>query len=247
MSAPGEASHGWQAATVAEIVHRTRRIASIFLRSALRHHIAGQHVDVRLVAEDGYEARRSYSIASAPDADLLELLVERLDDGEVSPFLHDVLRVGDSLELRGPIGGHFVWRGDEPGPLLLIAGGSGIAPLLSMLRHRAATHGAGDALLLYSAQRWADLVCPDELIAMAERDTHCRIVVTTTREAARRPGDHGRRIDDAMLVDVLARWARQPHACYVCGSTGFVEAVTGGLVDAGIAPGVIRAERYGGL
>jgi ferredoxin-NADP reductase len=240
-------SAGWTEASVDAILRRTERVVSVFLRSTLARHEAGQHVDVRLVAEDGYEARRSYSIASAPGDERIELLIEWLDDGEVSPFFHDVVQVGDTIELRGPIGGHFVWRSDQPGPLLLVAGGSGLAPLLAMLRHRAATASAAETLLLYSARTWNELICRDELLEMAARDARLRFVAVTTREPSRRAGDHATRVDRALLADVLGRWRHAPADVYVCGSTGFVETVSSALVEEGVAPHSIRAERYGGV
>lgn len=240
------ASLAWHDALVERIERQGPASISVFLRSALRTHVAGQHVDVRLVADDGYEARRSYSIASAPCSASIELLIERLEDGEVSPFLHDVLQVGDTIELRGPVGGHFVWSPAQAGPLLLVAGGSGIAPLIAMLRDRAARAPAVDALLLYSARHAIDLAYRDELRAMAAADPHFTLVVTTTREPATQPGDFGRRVDGPMLADVLARLHGPPASVYVCGSTGFVETVSARLVDLGSPPAIIRAERYGG-
>ena len=237
----------WHALVVARIVHHTPRVASLFFDNALGSFEAGQHVDVRLVAEDGYEARRSYSIASAPGDDRLELMVERLDDGEVSPFLHDVVRVGDTLGVRGPIGGHFVWTKASGGPLLLVAGGSGIVPLMSMLRHRARAAPEVDALLIYGARTWADLVWRDELIAMAGADARLTVVFGTSREAAHREGDFTGRIDPTVIGTSLARWARVPVLAYVCGSTGFVEVATSALVAHRVAAASIRAERYGGI
>ncbi len=237
----------WREAIVERIVPRTLRISSLFFANGFGAFAPGQHVDVRLVADDGYEARRSYSIASAPDAPSIELMVERLDDGEVSPFLHDVVRVGDPLELRGPIGGHFVWDRAIGGPLLLVAGGSGIAPLMSMLRHRATAAPDVDALLVYGARAWDELVFRDELIERAARDPRFQFVVATSREPSRRPGDFARRVDRALLREAMDRWGFAPAHAYVCGSTGFVEAATTALVGEGVAPAAIRAERYGGI
>lgn len=241
------ASSPWHALVVERIVHHTPRVASLFLGNALGSFEAGQHVDIRLVAEDGYEARRSYSIASAPGGATVELLVERLDDGEVSPFLHDVVRVGDTLDVRGPIGGHFVWTAARGGPLLLVAGGSGIAPLMSMLRHRARTALAVDALVIYGARTRDDLVFRDELVAMAAADARLTVVFGTSREAARRDGDFAGRIGRGVVARSLARWGRAAKHAYVCGSTGFVETATSALVAEGIAASAIRAERYGGI
>ena len=241
------AGSAWQTLTVARIVPRTARVTSLFLDRTPCTFDAGQHVDLRLVADDGYEARRSYSIASAPGDDTIELMVERLDDGEVSPFLHDVVRVGDTLDVRGPIGGHFVWTAALGGPLLLVAGGSGIAPLMAMLRHRARVAPDVEALLLYGSRTWDDLVYRDELVGMTEADARLTVVFATSRAPARRPGDISGRIDRGVVQAALARWARAPRHAYVCGSTGFVETATSALVAEGIAAAAIRAERYGGI
>lgn len=244
--APAATTHAWREAVVERTLRRTPRVVSLFFANTLGPFEPGQHVDVRLVAEDGYEARRSYSIASAPDDPLIELMVDRLDDGEVSPFLHDVLRAGDAIAMRGAIGGHFVWTAARGGPLLLIAGGSGIAPLISMLRYRAAAATEVPALLLYGARTRDDLVYRDELTGMADADPQLTVRFATSREAARRPGDFTGRVDRTLLHDGLARWDTQPRCAYVCGSTGFVEDVTGALVAEGVAASIIRAERYGG-
>jgi ferredoxin-NADP reductase len=204
-------------------------------------HRAGQHVDVRLTAEDGYQAQRSYSIASAPESDDVELTVERIDDGEVSPYLVDELRPGDVFEVRGPIGGHFTWSADEGGPLLLIAGGSGLAPLMAMLRHRAARAAAVQVHVLVSARSARDLLYADELAALEPREG-LRVAHTYTREAP--PGWTGwtGRIDAAMIADVT------PGAdarSFVCGPTPFVEHANDLLVAGGHDPSTIRAERFG--
>ncbi len=198
-------------------------------------HVAGQHVDVRLTAPDGYQAQRSYSIASAPENDALVLTVERIDDGEVSPYLVDELRAGDELELRGPVGGYFTWSADNGGPLLLVGGGSGLVPLMAMLRHRAARGSDAEAHVLVSARSQEDLLFADEL-----GDAH----VTLTR--AQPPGWSGfsRRVDADMLRAVGPDPAAQPRA-FVCGPTPFVEHVADLLVDLGHDPGAIRAERFG--
>jgi ferredoxin-NADP reductase len=176
----------WQPATVTAIEPRTPTVKSYFFRLAqpLRF-VAGQHMDVRLTAPDGYQAQRSYSIASAPEtAGLVELAIERLDDGEVSPFFHDVVAVGDEIELRGPIGGHFNWSVDDGGPLLLVGGGSGVVPLACMLRHRAARSSTVRAALVYSARTAADLIFGDELRALAARADGFALFATLTREAS---------------------------------------------------------------
>jgi ferredoxin-NADP reductase len=210
--------------------------------------LAGQHVDVRLVAEDGYEARRSYSIASAPGSSELELLIERLPNGEVSAFIADELQPGETLEIRGPVGGHFTWTPSNRRPIALIAGGSGIAPLMSMVRHRsAAPDPAAPALLLYSARNWSHMAFAAELESLAAVDTSFSFVATTTREPARRPGDFDRRIDMQMLATVLAsRGDRRELACFICGATEFVETAATALVKLGVPANAVKTERYGG-
>jgi ferredoxin-NADP reductase len=228
----------WQLARVVELVRENARTKSIVLEvPGWSGHLAGQHVDVRLTAEDGYQAQRSYSIASAPEDEHVVLTVERLDEGEVSPYLTETLQPGDDLELRGPIGGYFVWRDSLGGPLLLIAGGSGVVPMRAMLRHHRATRSDVPTRLLYSARTRADLIYPAEL---AGDDT----IITLTRE--RPPGWDGRtgRIDRKLLAD--AGWpAAQRPLVYVCGPTGFVEGVADALVALGHEPSRIRTERFG--
>jgi len=234
----------WKEAIVERIEPGTERIKRFFLRAPLARHEAGQHLDVRLTAEDGYQAQRSYSIASAPGDALIELAVDRLDDGEVSPFFHDLLQPGDTIEVRGPIGGHFVWRPEDGGPLLMIAGGSGIVPLMAIARQRVRAAEPVDALLIYSARRWEDLLYRDELASF--ESTHFRWIAITTRGPKHRPGDAERRLDGPLLHELLTGWRHDPAQVFVCGANRFVEAATGSLVDEGIAAQRIRAERYGG-
>lgn len=236
----------WQEARIERLLPRTPRVISVFLRASVGAHEAGQHVDVRLTAPDGYEAQRSYSIASAPGSDTIELAVERLEHGEVSPYFHEVAQPGDAIELRGPIGGHFIWRREDGGPLLLVGGGSGIVPLMAMLRHRAAVAPDTKALLVYSARTWDELVYRDELLAEQARDKQFDLVITTTREARHRSGDFERRLDRTLLRDILGAWRQTPRYTYVCGSNAFVETVTTALVQEQIPAPSIRAERYGG-
>ncbi len=231
----------FQEGIIERIEALTPRIRSFFFRAPLGPHRAGQHVDVQLSAPDGYTAQRSYSIASAPGSALLELAIEKLDDGEVSSFFHETAQVGDSIELRGPLGGHFVWHGDEPAPLLLIAGGSGIAPLIAIERHRARSVPALKCLVVYSAQTWSDLAYRDELLAS---NATSRFI--TTRGPKQRAQDYERRLDRALLAEILSAWQHTPGSTYVCGSTPFVETVTSALVELGLPPGSVRAERYGG-
>jgi len=225
----------WQLARVVELVDETPQTKSILLDPPdWTGHLAGQHVDVRLTAEDGYQAQRSYSIASAPEDEHLVLTVERLDEGEVSPYLTDELRPGDELELRGPIGGYFVWRQSLGGPLLLVGGGSGVVPLRAMLRHRRALGSDVPARLLYSARTQADL------IYRAELDGFDTIVTLTREQWAGRTG----RVDRALLEEVTWPPADRPLV-YVCGPTGFVEAVADALVAIGHDASRIRTERFG--
>ena len=238
----------WQVATVRRVVDETPRARTLFLD--VPHwpgHRAGQHVDVRLVAEDGYQAQRSYSIASAPEDSLLALTVERLEDGEVSPYLCGALREGDGLELRGPIGGYFVWSVHEVGPLLLVAGGSGIVPLMSMLRHREhADDPVRDRVpvrLLYSARRLNEVIYRDELERVAER-AGVELILTLTRESSDAWRGLRRRIDRQMLEEVSWRAAQTPLA-FVCGPTPLVESVASLLVDLGHDPARVRTERFG--
>ena len=236
----------WRAARIERKVAQTPRVTGVFLRTTLGAHDAGQHVDVRLTAADGYQARRSYSIASAPGAALLELCVERLDDGEVSPWFHDVAQPGDAIEVRGPIGGHFVWRPGDGGPLLLLGGGSGVVPLMAMLRHRAAAAPEVSALLVQSTRTFGDVLFRDELVNAADAQPGLRVVFATTRGKAARPGDYERRVDAAVLAEILERWGHEPRHVYVCGANRFVEAMTRALVDLAIPAERIRTERYGG-
>jgi ferredoxin-NADP reductase len=234
----------WQLATVVDHVDETAWTRSILLDPpAWPGHRAGQHVDVRLTAEDGYQAERSYSIASAPEDDHLVLTVERLDDGEVSPYLVDELRPGDELELRGPVGGYFVWEASLGGPLLLLAGGSGVVPLRAMLRHHRAVGSTVPARLLYSARSLEDVIYRDELMGLAD-DGEIDIRFTLTR--AQPPGwsGYGRRIDRELLDEVAWTPAEGPLV-YVCGPTAFVETAATALVELGHDPGRIKTERFG--
>ncbi|MBT2301026.1 hypothetical protein J7E70_11190 [Variovorax paradoxus] len=236
----------WQEAVIDRIEAETPRIASVFLKADIARHIAGQHLDVRLTAPDGYEAQRAYSIASAPGEALVELIIERLDDGEVSPYFHEVAQAGDTIEARGPLGGHFIWRAEDGGPLLLLAGGSGIAPLMAMVRDWARGGGPTPLLLVYSARTWEELAFRDELLQLEAGHPAFRFIAAVTRGPKQRAGDSGRRIDAASLRQMLADWRHLPRHVYVCGSNRFVEGVTRGLPDASLPAGIIRTERYGG-
>ncbi len=208
-------------------------------------HRPGQHVDVRLTAEDGYQAERSYSIASPPEEDQrVTLTVERLDDGEVSPYLTDELRAGDKMELRGPIGGYFVWEARMGGPLLLVAGGSGIVPLMAMIRHRAAVGSTIATRLLYSSRSSEDVIYGDELERLVRNTTMLEVVQTLTR--VQTPGWTGyhRRIDTEMLREVAWPLDQRPLT-FICGPTPFVETAAASLVTLGYNPGHIKTERFG--
>jgi ferredoxin-NADP reductase len=276
----------WRRAIISDIVTRTATVKSFFVSVAEpMPFIAGQHVDVRLTAEDGYQAQRSYSIASAPELastkapHTFELTIERLEDGEVSPYFHEVAAIGDEIEFRGPIGGYFVWSAQDGGPILLIGGGSGVVPLMSMIRHRAAVHGvapvdapltaapwvaapsaaqpaqpaqpaplppAAPMALLLSARTWNDVIFRDELLALHGESSGFELKIALTREALQREGVFARRVDTAMLNEILARLPQSPQQVFICGSNPFVEAAAQSAIEAGLAAAIIRTERYGG-
>jgi ferredoxin-NADP reductase len=256
MSTPARVSSpvapvAWRIATVSDVVQETRRARTLILEvPGWPGHRAGQHVDVRLTADDGYQAERSYSIASAPEDSRLALTIERLDDGEVSPYLTDVLRTGDRLELRGPIGGYFVWDVALDGPLLLVAGGSGLVPLMAMLRHRAAatadarTRHKMPARLLYSSRRWDEVIYRDELARLARDDETLDIAFTLTREQPDGWNGFRRRIDRMMLAEI--GWPpRERPRVFVCGPTPLVESAASALVELGHDPALVKTERFG--
>jgi ferredoxin-NADP reductase len=232
----------WQVAEVVDVLPETARVKTVRLDvPGWPGHLPGQHVDVRLTAEDGYQAQRSYSIASAPETETVELTVERLEDGEVSPYLTDELRGGDPLELRGPVGGYFVWEASRDGPLFLIGGGSGVVPLMAMLRHLAATGANVDATLLYSSRSWDDVIYREEL---GRLDGIARIVHTLTRSQPHGWTGYSRRVDAEVLREVGPASSERPHI-YVCGPTPFVESVATNLVELGYDPTSVRTERFG--
>ncbi len=233
----------WQVADVAGVVTETPRVTTIaFDVPGWPGHRAGQHVDVRLTAEDGYQAERSYSIASAPDGTRVELTVVRIGDGEVSPYLTGQLRPGDQIELRGPVGGYFVWEPPTGGPLLLVAAGSGVAPLMAMIRLRAAAGSDVDTRLLFSSRDWDDIIYREEL----QRLNGNGLTVVHTLTASPPPGwaGYARRVDADMLAEVGPAPAERPRV-YVCGPTPFVEAVAEALVHLGHQPQQIKTERFG--
>ncbi len=235
----------WQTAEVRDIIEETPRVRSLVLDvPGWRGHRPGQHVDVRLTAEDGYQAQRSYSIASAPESDRLMLTIERIEEGEVSPYLASEVRIGDKFELRGPIGGYFVWTAASGGPLFLIAGGSGIAPLMAMLRHRAAVKSRMPALLIFSSRSFDGIIYRAELERLAASDSELTVVHTLTRQQP--PGWSGptRRIDRDMLKEIGTPPAARPHI-FICGPTQLVESAARGLLELGHERTLIKTERFG--
>lgn len=237
----------WQTATVIDIVPRSPDVTSFFFRlPRFTPFMAGQHVAVRLTAPDGYRAQRSYSIASAPETtDHIELAIERLDDGEVSPFFHEVVEGGDEIELSDPIGGHFIWRGDDEGPVLLIGGGAGVAPFVSMARHRALSGSTAPMLLLVSARKRHDLLFAEELGQLQARRDGFDMIATLTREEMPPAGVSKGRIDRGIINGSLARLPGKPRRIYICGSNPFVENAAQLAIDAGMDPALIATERYG--
>ena len=235
----------WHLSEITETATETPRATSLYLDvPGWEGHVAGQHVDVRLTAPDGYQAQRSYSIASAPEDDRLALLVERLEDGEVSPYLADELRAGDMLELRGPIGGWFTWKAQEGGPLLLVAGGSGVVPLMAMIRHKAAEGSDAQVRLLLSSRSREDVVFREELDRLSAEDGTLEVAHTLTRS---RPGGwtgYARRIDREMLAEVAPSPEEEPLV-FVCGPTPLVERVATDLVNLGHDPARVKTERFG--
>ena len=232
----------WQAATVTSVTQETDSVVTIELDPPhWPGHRAGQHLDVRLTADDGYQAEREYSIASAP-GEPPTITVERLEDGEVSPYLTEELRAGDELELRGPVGGYFVWQSDDGGPLMLLAGGSGIVPLRSILRHRLRTSSDVPARLLYSSRSWPDVIYRDEL---GQHRDGVQVTYTLTRGQPAGWTGHTGRIDGALLEQVAWPAEANPLA-YICGPTSFVETAAAGLVGLGYPAERVKTERFGG-
>jgi ferredoxin-NADP reductase len=234
----------WLVAEVVELVTETPRVRTIvFDVPGWPGHRAGQHLDVRLTAADGYQAQRSYSVASPP-GEPIAITVEVLDDGEVSPYLAEELREGDEIEVRGPIGGYFVWEPGSEEPLLLVAGGSGIAPLMAMIRHRAARGDRTPTRLVYSSRRLEEVIYSTELAQLKAREDGLEVFQTLTREQP--PGWEGysRRVDTELMREVAWQPSENP-AVFVCGSTGFAEAAAGALVELGHDPLRIKIERFG--
>ena len=239
----------WQIATVTGIRRETPKVRSFTLAApAWDGHRAGQHIDVRLTAEDGYSVERSFSIASEPErAGEFDITVEEIDGGEVSPFLDEVVIVGDRLEVRGPIGGYFVWEAmgvAATEPLFLVAGGSGVVPLMAMLRHRARAGAHNPARLLYSSRHWDEVIYREELAALAAAGDGLEVVHTLTRSRPDGWTGYDRRIDDLMIAEVLSPLGAGAR-CFVCGPTALVEVAANALVRLGLPPDRVRTERFG--
>jgi ferredoxin-NADP reductase len=235
----------WRLGEVRDTVMETYRVKSLILSVAgWQGHLPGQHIDIRLTAESGYQAQRSYSIASAPEDELLAISVERVKDGEVSPYLVDELRAGDKLELRGPISGHFTWTTALGGPLCLIAGGAGITPLMAMLRHRQKQASRVPTLLIYSSRSGDDIIYREEIEDMARNEPHLRVRHALTRAYPNDWAGHRGRIDRTFLAATVFP-AEQVPAIYICGPSAFVESVSGLLVELGYEPLSILTERFG--
>lgn len=235
----------WRIVTVENVIDETPRVRTLVLDvPGWTGHLPGQHVDVRLTGEDGYQAQRSYSIASAPEAQRVALTIERIEEGEVSPYLAREVRKGDRFELRGPIGGYFAWSVAKGGPLFLVAGGSGIVPLMAMLRHRAAVKSTLPATLLYSSRTLEDIIYRSELDRFAGANDGFKVIYTLTR--AQPPGWTGntRRIDRDMLAQAGFPTADKPHI-FICGPTSLVESAARSLAELGHARGLIKTERFG--
>jgi ferredoxin-NADP reductase len=237
----------WQLGTVRSIVPETPRVKTFTLSLPnWTPHLAGQHYDLRLTAEGGYQAERSYSIASPPEqTGEIALTIELVEDGEVSGYLFEGVAVGDELEVRGPIGGYFVWHGEPTAPLLLVGGGSGVVPLVAMLRHRQHLGLRTPAVLLFSVRTPEEVIYQAELEAMAKADDTFTLLLDYTRQAPPSWVGYQRRIDAAMLAEVVARFGTAQPQAFVCGPTGLVEAVANGLQAAGLPPEAILTERFG--
>ncbi len=232
---------------VIRIVEETRRVKTFTIKlPEWRAHLPGQHYDIRLTAEDGYQVQRSYSVASPPGQEgSIDLTVDYIEDGEVSPYLVEGVTVGDILELRGPIGGYFVWKpSEQQRPLLLVAGGSGIVPLMAMLRHRERTSIGNHTQLIFSIRTPEDVIYDRELNGLARSDPRFALHLTFTRKAPESWTGYRRRIDEPLLRELLSTFA-QPPLCFLCGPTLLIEAAANALLNAGLLPETIRTEHFG--
>src|SRR6266508_5091056 len=236
----------WQIASVKDIKPETANVKSFTLTlPAWMRHRAGQHYDIRLTAEDGYQAQRSYTIASEPDREgEVDITVERIGDGEISTYLHDVVVPGDRIEARGPIGGYFIWEATMTDPLLLIAGGSGVVPLMSMIRHRAAVGAKNPTALLYSSRNFEDVIYYRELEQLSKANGGPQVFHTLTRSQPADWKGYARRIDEKMLKEVVGPLGRSVQV-FICGPTLMVESAANALVKIGINSDQIRTERFG--
>jgi ferredoxin-NADP reductase len=236
----------WQIASIKDIKPETAKVKSFTLTlPAWMRHRAGQHYDIRLTAEDGYQAQRSYSIASEPEREgEVAITVELINDGEVSTYMHEVLVPGDRIEARGPIGGYFVWEATMNEPLLLIAGGSGVVPLMSMIRHRAAAGGKNPTSLLYSSRNFEDIIYYNELEKLRAKNNGVQVFHTLTRSQPPDWKGYARRIDQDLLKEVAQPLGRSVQV-FICGPTLLVESVANSLVKVGINSNQIRTERFG--
>jgi ferredoxin-NADP reductase len=233
----------WHVAEIADVRPETERVKTLALEvPSWPGHRAGQHVDVRLTADDGYQAQRSYSIASAAGGARVELTVERIDDGELSPYLTEEAHVGDRFELRGPVGGYFVWDQNPGGSVLLVGGGSGVVPLMAMVRQRAANGDSVPTRMLYSARSWEDVIYRDELERIGQRGDGFEIVYTLTRDQPPGWTGYSRRVDQELLAEIVPE---ELALTFVCGPTPFVETVAEALVGLGHEPSRIKTERFG--
>jgi len=235
----------WLTATVSDVIDETPRTRTLVLDvPGWSGHRAGQHLDVRLTGDDGYQAQRSYSVASAPEDTHLAITVERIEDGEVSPYLAGDVQKGDKFELRGPIGGYFVWAAAFGGPLFLIAGGSGIVPLMAMLRHRQNVKSDAKTVLLYSSRTLGDIIYRAELDTLTVKSDGLNVVHTLTREKPAGWSGEARRIDRDMLIEFGVPPSAKPRI-FICGPTPLVESAAGALRDLGHEPARIKTERFG--
>jgi len=242
----------WQDAVIEQIEVATPGVKTFVLRPKMLHpFLPGQHIDVRLTAPDGYEAHRSYSIASAPDnSGTFQLAIELMKRGEVSPYFHEVAQTADTIEVRGPFTTHFIWRPASDGVVLLVGGGSGVAPLMSMVRHRANLPDAPPMMLLYSARSWDEVIFRDELLLHEQSQAGLRIWFCITRALSHAPAsrvaDFTRRIDAVVVQEAIAAMPQTPATCFVCGNNSFVGTVADALVQSGLPLNNVKTERYGG-